>query len=326
MDRRRFLLTSLAGALAAPLPAEAQQAGRMPTVGVLRTGAGLRGPTADMARQGLRDLGYVEGQTIAFDVRGAGGSPEAFPGLAADLVRRKVDVIFAAGPAAIRAARSATSTIPIVALDLESDPVQAGFARSLAQPGGNLTGYFLDQPGLTGKWLELISEAVAGIRRIAVLVDSTTGPWQLAAIRAAAEKVRIELQVLEVRTSGQLDNALEAATKGGSRALVQLSSPLFDRPAAKLIAEFTAKYRLPAISMFRSFAEAGGLMAYGPNEAEYRQGTVVYIDKILKGAKPADLPIEQATKFDFVINLKTAKALGLKIPPSLLARADQVIE
>jgi len=327
MDRRRFLLTSVAGSLlAARLAVGAQQAGRMPTVGILKTGPGLRGFTADMARQNLRDLGYVEGQTIAFDVRGAGGRPEAFPGLAADLVRRKVDVILAAGPAAIRAARSATSTIPIVALDLESDPVQAGFARSLAQPGGNLTGYFLDQPGLTGKWLELISEAVPGVRRIAVLVDSTTGPWQLAAIKAAAEKVRIKLQVLEVRTSGQLDNVLGAAAKGGSQALVQLSSPLFDRPRAKLIAEFAAKYRLPAISMFRSFAEAGGLMAYGPNEAEYQQRPAVYIDKILKGAKPADLPIEQATKFDFVINLKTAKALGLKIPPSLLARADQVIE
>ena len=140
-------------------------------------------------------------------------------------------MILAIGPAAIRAARDATSTIPIVALDLESDPVQAGFARSLAQPGGNITGCFLDQPGLTGKWLELIGEAVPGTRRIAVLVDPTTGPWQLAAIKAAAEKLRIELQVLEIRSSGELDHALEAAIKGGSRALVQLSSPLFDCPA-----------------------------------------------------------------------------------------------
>ena len=276
-------------------------------------------------RQGLRDLGYVEGQTIAFDIRFAAMKPENLPSLAADLVRRRVDVIFVSGPACVRAARDATSSIPIVALDLESDPVLAGFARGLAQPGGNITGCFLDQPGLTGKWLELIREAAPGARRIAVLVDTTTGPWQLAAIRTAAEKLRIDLQVLEVRSSADLDHALEAGVKGESRALVQLSAPLFTM-RAKRIADFTAKHRLPAISMFRSFVEAGGLMAYGPNEPEYYKRPAVYIDKILKGGKPADLPIEQPTNFELVINLKAAKALGLTIPPSLLQRADQVIE
>jgi ABC-type uncharacterized transport system substrate-binding protein len=246
---------------------------------------------------------------------------EAFTGLAADLVRRKVDVLLVSGPAAVRAAKDATSVIPIVALDLESDPVQAGFARSLAQPGGNLTGCFLDQPGLTCKWLALIEDAVPGSRRIAVLVDATTGPWQLAAIKAAAEKLRIELHVLEIRSSRELDHALRAGVKGGSRALVQLSSPLFDTSLAKRIADFTTKYRLPAISMFRRFAEAGGLMSYGADQPKYYKRLSVYIDKILKGAKPAALPIEQPTKFDFVINLKTAKALGLTIPPVLLQRA-----
>jgi putative tryptophan/tyrosine transport system substrate-binding protein len=326
MPRRGFIGVIVGGLLAAPLAARAQPAGKIPTVGVLSASAGPRGLTVDMARQVLRDLGYIDGQTIAFDIRFAGGQPEAFPRFAADLVRLQVDVILALGPAATRAAADATSTIPIVALDLESDPVQAGFARSLGRPGQNLTGYFLDQPGLTGKWPELIGEAVPGARRIAVLVDTTTGPWQLAAIKAAAEKARIELQVLEMRAAGELDQVLAAALKGGSRALVQLSSPLFDGRNAGPIAAFTAKHRLPAISMFRSFVEAGGLMAYGPKQAEYLQRPAVYVDKILKGAKPADLPIEQAAQFDLVINLKTAKILGLTIPPSLLQRADQVIE
>jgi putative ABC transport system substrate-binding protein len=326
MDRRRFLLTSLAGALAAPLAAEAQPAAKVRVVGVLISGAGPRSGTVDTTRQGLRDLGYVEGQTIAFDVRFAAMKYETFPGLATDLVRRRVDVILASGPAAIRAAKDATSTIPIVAIDLESDPVQAGFARSFAKPDGNITGCFLDQPGLTGKWLELIGETVPGTRRIAVLVDTQTGPWQLAAMRAVAEKSRIELQVLEVRSSAELDQALGAGVRGGSRALVQLSSPLFDTSLAKRIADFTSKQRLPAISMFKRFADAGGLMAYGPSQLDYYKRPAVYIDKILKGAKPGDLPIEQPTKFELVINLKTAKALGLTIPPSLLARADQVLE
>jgi putative tryptophan/tyrosine transport system substrate-binding protein len=326
MDRRTFIFTTGSGLFAAALAVEAQQAGKVPVVGVLNSAAGPRSTTIDTTRQGLRDLGYVEGRTIALDIRFAGMKSEAFTGLAADLVRRKVDVLLVSGPAAVRAAKDATSAIPIVALDLESDPVQAGFARSLAQPGGNLTGCFLDQPGLTGKWLELIEDAVPGSRRIAVLVDTTTGPWQLGAIKAAAEKLRIELHVLEIRSSGDLDHALGAGVKDGSRALVQLSSPLFDTSLAKRIADFTTKHRLPAISMFRRFAEAGGLMSYGPDQPEYYKRLSVYIDKILKGAKPADLPIEQPTKFDFVINLKTAKALGLTIPPSLLQRADQVIE
>jgi putative ABC transport system substrate-binding protein len=326
VNRRAFIGTVAGGLLAAPGAVRAQQARKVPLVGVLNTGAGPRAVSVDTMRQGLRDLGYVENQTIAFDVRFAGGKPEAFPGLAADLVRQKVDVIYLSGPAAIRAAKDATSTIPIVALDLESDPVQAGFARSLAQPGGNITGCFLDQPGLTGKWLELIREAVPGTRRIAVLVDMTTGPWQLTAIKAAAEKLRLELQLLEIRNFGELNHVLEAGLKGGSRALVQLSSPLFDLPLAKRIADVTVKHRLPAISMFRRFAEAGGLMSYGPNQPEYYKRLSVFIDKILKGAKPADLPIEQPTKFDFVINLKTAKALGLALPQSLVVRADHVIE
>ena len=312
--------------LAVPLLAEGQRTGKMPVVGVLNSGAGPRSPSVDTARQGLRDLGYVDGQTIAFEVRFAGMKLETLPSLAADLVRRNVDVILVSGPAGIRAVRDATRTIPIVALDLESDPVEAGFARSFAQPGGNITGCFLDQPGLTGKWLDLIVEAIPGTRPVAVLVDMTTGPWQLTALKASAAKLGIKVQVLEIRNAGAVDSALAAMVKSGVRALVQLSSPLFDGLLAERIADFTLKHHLPAISMFRRFVEGGGLMSYGPNQVEYYKRLSVYIDKILRGAKPADLPIEQPTKFELVINMKTAKALGLTIPQSLLLRADQVIQ
>ena len=325
MDRRTFLC-GLAGGLAAPLAAEAQPTGKIPAVGILNSGAGPRSTSVDTARQGLRDLGYVEGQTIAFDVRFAGMKLETLPSLAADLVRRNVDVILVSGPAAIRAVRDATRTIPIVALDFESDPVEAGFVRSFAQPGGNITGCFLDQPGLTGKWLDLIMEAIPGTRPVAILFDTTTGPWQLAALKASAAKLGLKVQVLEIRNAGEVDSALAATVKSGVRALVQLSSPLFDMPLAKRIADFTLKHHLPAISMFRRFAEGGGLMSYGPNQVEYSKRLSVYIDKILRGAKPADLPIEQPTKFELVINLRTAKALNLTIPQSVLLRADQVIE
>jgi putative tryptophan/tyrosine transport system substrate-binding protein len=326
MDRRTFLSGLTLGTLAAPLAAEAQPTGKIPVVGVLNSGAGPRSTSVDTARQGMRDLGYIEGQTIAFDVRFAGMKLETLPSLAADLVRRNVDVILVSGPAGIRAVRDATRTIPIVALDFESDPVEAGFARSFAQPGGNITGCFLDQPGLTGKWLGLIVEAVPGSRPVGVLVDLTTGPWQLAALKASAAKLGIKVQALEIRNAGEVDSALAAAVKSHVRALVQLSSPLFDMPFAKRIADFTLKHRLPAISLFRRFADGGGLMSYGPDQTEYSKRLSVYIDKILRGAKPTDLPIEQPTKFELVINLKTAKALGLTIPQTLLLRADQVIE
>src|SRR5438874_5889556 len=280
MDRRTFVGGVAGGLLALPLAVAAQQQGKVPVVGVLHPDLGPRAAIPDQARQRLRDLGYVEGKDIAFDVRFAGGKPETFPGLAADLVRRKVDLLLTIGPAALRAARGATNAIPIVAYDLESDPVQAGFARSLAHPGGNVTGFFLDQPGLAGKWLEMIREAVPGTRRIAVLVDTTTGPWQLASIKREADKLGIEIQVLEVRNAAELDQTLGAGYKAGSLALVQLSSPLFN---TKQVAKFTTEHRLPAISMFRRFAEAGGLISYGPDQMEYQKRPAVYIDKILKG-------------------------------------------
>ena len=326
INRRTFVGSVAGGLVVLPLAASAQLLGKVPVVGILNLAVGPRAFTVDTTRNGLRDLGYIEGQTIVVELRFAGGKPEAFPGFAADLVRRNVDVILASGPAAVRAAKDATSTIPIVALDLESDPVGAGFVASFARPGGNVTGFFLDQPGLTGKWLELIREAVPGTQRIAVLRDASTGPWQLAGIKAAAAKLNVDLQVLDIRGPEELERALENAVKYGARALVQLSSPLFDGTLAARVADLTAKYRLPSISMFRRFPDAGGLMSYGPNQAEYYKRIAIYIDKILKGAKPADLPIEQPKTFDLVINLKTTKAMGLAMPQSLLSRAHEIIQ
>ena len=316
------------GILVAPCLAEAQQPGKVPLVGFLHPGSPPPAPLPPIIeafREGLRDIGYVEGRTIAVEYRWAPGRPEALPGLAAELIRLRVDVLFVASPAALRAAREAAGTTPIVASDLETDPVASGLVTSLARPGGNITGLFLDLPGLTGKWLELVREAAPATRRVAVLWDSTTGTDQLRAIKAAAQTLGIELQVLEVRSAGDYDNVLTTAMKGRPQALVQLSSPVA-RQAAKRVADFARKNRLPAISMFRLFADAGGLMAYGPNLPIFFRRSATYVDKILKGAKPADLPVERPTKYELVINSKAANALGLTLPASLLIRADEVIQ
>jgi putative ABC transport system substrate-binding protein len=325
MDRRAFLGTLTGSLLAAPLATEAQQRGKVPVVGVLNSGFTGQSTAIAAFRSGLIDIGLVEGQTITLEIRSAGGKPDALPALAAELLQRKVDFILALGPAALKAATGATGSIPIIAFDLETNPVAGGYARSLARPGGNVTGLFLDHPALTGKWLELIREVSPNSRRVALLWDSTTGRWQLAAAQAAAERLGVGFEVLEVRSVADFPGALSAGVRKGARVLIQLSSPLVDRNSGQT-ADFTLKHRLPAISMFRAFSEGGGLMSYGPNRREYDRRLALYVDKILKGAKPGDLPIEQPTHYELVINLKTAKALGLTIPPSLLQRADQVIE
>jgi len=273
----------------------------------------------------LRALGYIEGQSISLEVRWAEGKVEALPRLAADLVRLNVDIIYATGPQAMRAAMGASRTVPIVGDNLEDDPVESGLAASLARPGGNVTGLFLNLPDLTGKWLQLIKEVVPATRQVAVLWDATTSPLQLRAVQRAAQSATVELRVIEVRRPTEYTDVLKATMKDRPHALVQLSSPLI-RQASPLVAEFTLKNKLPAISMFRLFAEAGGLMSYGPDLPVFFGRSASYVDKILKGAKPADLPIEQPTKFDLIINLKTAKALGLTIPQSLLVRADAIIQ
>ena len=327
MDRRAFIGGIAIGILARPPAAGAQQSRKMPVIGVMITTAlttGMNAQTIAALRKGLRDLGHVEGQNIVLEIRSAGGNPDALSGIAEELVRLNATVLCAFGPAAVRAAVAATRTIPIVALDLETDPVQAGWAQSLARPGGNITGLFLNLSALTGKWLELLREAVPTIRRIAVLWDSTTGSAQLTAIKVNAQGFGIDLQVQEVRSTDGVDAALRAAVSAGSKAMAMLSSPIV-RNSSKQIAEFTTTNRLPAISPFRPFAEFGGLMSYGPDLEEFFRRCASYVDKILKGAKPGDLPIEQPIKFEFVLNQKTAKALGLALPQSLLVRADEVI-
>jgi putative tryptophan/tyrosine transport system substrate-binding protein len=298
---------------------------KIPLVGVLQPGvADQKAPAIFALQEGLRELGYVDGRNITLAYRWGGGKPETLPDLAADLARLKVDVLYAAGPQAIRASMGASRTIPIVGNDLESDPVESGYIGSFARPGGNITGFFLDLPDLTGKWLQLIREVVPATRRVAVLWDSTTSPHQLRALKAAAQAVAIEVLVLEVRSPAQYEDALRTAMGGRTPALIQLSSPLI-RQASRRVAEFSVKNRLP-ISMFREFPEGGGLMSYGPELLVFFRRSAIYVDRILKGTKPADLPVEQPTKFELIINLRTAKALGVTIPQSLLLRADQVIQ
>jgi len=299
---------------------------KIPVVGILHPG--LPDPTFPSVaalRQGLSALGYVEGQNIRLEYRWAEGKVEQLPSLAASLVRLNVDVLYTSGPPAMRAAMGASRTVPIVGDNLEDDPVESGFVASIARPGGNVTGLFLNLPDLTGKWLELIKEVVPAPRRIAVLWDATTSPLQLRAINRAAQSAMVELRILEVRRPAEYADVLKAAMKDKPQALIQLSSPLI-RQASPVLAELTRKSRLPAISMFRLFPEAGGLMAYGPDLPAFFARSASYVDKILNGARPADLPVEQPTKFELVINLKTARALGLTIPQSILVRADQVIQ
>jgi putative ABC transport system substrate-binding protein len=330
IDRRAFVGAVAGGFLAAANLTRAQQMRKVAVIGVLHStpDSSIGGQTSTIFRQGLRELGYVEGQNVVLEYRAAVGGQEQLPGHAAELVRLNVDVIYAIGPTAVRAARNATTVIPIVALDLESDPVESGFVRSLGRPGGNLTGLFLDLPGLTGKWLELLREAVPRVKDVGVLWDAGTGSTQLAALTAAAHRLAITLQVLEYRGPDDLDAALGTGLRGGAKALVMLSSPvLFSASSSKRVAAFATTHRLPAIAPTRRVPDAGGLMSYGPDLAGdlYRRAAP-FVDKILKGAKPGDLPIERPKKFELVINLKTAKTLCLAIPQSLLLRADEVIQ
>ena len=328
MDRRTFIGALTGSLLAMPPTARTQQAARVPMVGIMITTAlttGANVQTIAALRTGLRELGYTEGQNIVLELRSAGGNPEVLGGLAEELVKLNATILCAFGPAAVRAAVAATRAIPIVALDLETDPVQAGWAQSLAHPGGNVTGLFLDLSALTGKWLELLRAAIPALRRIAVLWDSTTGPAQLNAMKATARELHIDVDVLEVRNTDDVDVALRAAVSGGSKAMAMLSSPIV-RNTSGQIAEFAMKNRLPAISPFRPFADFGGLMSYGPNLEDFFRRCATYVDKILKGARAGDLPIEQPIKFEFVVNLRAAKALGITIPQPLLLRADDVIQ
>jgi ABC-type uncharacterized transport system substrate-binding protein len=330
MDRRRFLVTSLAGALAAPLAVGAQKAGPMPRVGWLSLFSGSD-PAArravDLFRQALRELGYVEGQSVAIEYRWAEGKSERLLDLAAELARMKVDVIVTNGgvPPA-QAAERATKAIPIV-FSGTVDPVAAGLVASLARPGGNITGPSFISDQLIGKGLELLREVVPTVTRVAALWNPSNpgNIHQLRGAEAAAAASGVRLLSVEARGRAEIDRAFVAMAREGAGALLVLMDGIFYDQRER-IAALAAKNRLPAVYGFSVFAEAGGLMSYAASRSDSYRQTAVYVDKILKGAKPSELPVELPTKFELVINVKTAKALGLTIPPSLLARADQVIE
>ena len=332
IPRRAFMAVIAGGLLAAPLAAEAQQAGKVYRVGMLWFGSSLDDPPVrlrlDAFQQGLREQGYMEGRNVAFEHRYARGKYELLPDLAAELVRLKVDIIVTPGnPPATLAAKQATSTIPIVFISA-ADPVASGFVASLARPGGNITGgTSLVGPGLVGKRLALLQEAVPKLSRVAVLSNPTTPDARvfIGEAEVAARSLKVQLQIVEGRGPADFSGAFAAMTKEHASAILIQQDAIF-LFNGKQLAELAAKNRLPAMYGLREHVEAGGLMAYAASLAELSRRASTYVGKILQGAKPGDLPVEQATKFDLVINLKTAKALGLSIPPSLLQRADQVIE
>src|SRR5215813_7334671 len=314
--------------LAAPLAAEAQHPAQSYRIGYLGPGSGSTLPAAlDAFRQQLRQLGYVEGQNLGIEYRWAADRDDQLPRLAADLVRLKVDVIVVEGHTpAILAAKQATSTIPIV-MGVSGDPVKTRLVESLARPGGNVTGLSLLTPELAPKRLELLKEAIPQLARVAVLWNAANPvkvlDWQ--ETQAAASTLGLTLQSLEVHGPTAFNEAFDAATRDRADALVVLPDGLINSHRSQIV-DFAATRRLPGMYPYREFVEAGGLMSYAPSYTDLFRRAATYVDKLLKGAKPADLPVEQPTKFEFVINLKTAQALGLTIPPSVLGRADQVIE
>ena len=327
--RRRDMLELLPfAALGGSLQAGAQQARKLPVVGFLFPGfSAVSGPGQVYSEfiAGLRKVGFVDGETVRIESRFAEGRPERLAGLADDLVRLKVDVLLAVARPSIDAAKAATRDIPIVALDLENDPVASNYVASLAAPGGNITGLFLDAPGLTGKWLQQVREIAPTARKIAVLWDPNNGETQLRALQAAAGKLSVDLLILEVRDAGGLESALVAGLREKPQALIQLGSPLIRQSGEKIV-RILAGQPIPAISMFRSFPDSGGLMSYGPDLGFWYRRLGEYVALILKGAKPATTPVDRPTKFEMVLNLKAAAAMGLTIPTTVLAQADEVIE
>jgi putative ABC transport system substrate-binding protein len=329
VNRRTFLSSVTAGLLAAPLAAEAQAPQKVARVGYLSNGSASdprRVALFGALQQGLRDVGYVEGKNIIIEARFAEGNYDRLPSLAADLVRLKVDLIVAYSTPATQAAQKATRTIPIV-MTTVVDPVATGLLVGLGRPGGNITGLSLMAPELIGKQLQLLQELVPKISRVAVLgnpANASNRP-QLGAAEVAARALGVRLQFLEARDRNDLDGAFVGMTREQAGAVIVLVDGMLIDNRIR-IARLAEETRLPAVYGLVEHAEVGGLMFYGANPVAMNRRVGIFVDKILKGARPADLPIEQPTKFELVINLKTAKTLGLTIPPSLLQRADQVIE
>ena len=329
MDRREFLGTLAGGLLTAPLAAKAQQAAKIPRIGWLANNPAGSPHLLEAFLQGLRDLGYVEGRNVVIEHRSAEGKWERFPALAAELVALKVDVIVAANSLAVLPAKQATRTIPIV-FTAVPDAVGSKLVASLARPGGNVTGLSALSPELVGKCLELLKQAVPAVSRVAVLwqpgvLGERTEKDMLKGADVAARALGLRLQFVAVRGPADFDRAFSEMTRARAGALTVLTSGMFFNERRRLV-DLAAKNRLPAVYPWREGVDAGGLMSYGANIADLYRRAATYVDKILKGTKPGDLPVEQPTKFELAINLKTAKALGLTIPQSLLLRADEVIQ
>ena len=324
--RRREFISVIAGAAAWPLRARAEQPVR-PVIGFLNPVPGAEAMPDLIAafRRGLADAGYVEGKNLAIEYRFTNFRPELMTEAAGDLVRLNMKVIFAPTPQSLAAVRNATTSIPIVGMDLESDPVAKGYVKSLARPGGNMTGMFLDIPELSGKHVGLLKEIVPHLSRIAIFGIPSLNAPQFAATESAVRALALEAEVMEVRVADDFERALEGARTKHVEAGILLSSPLVFL-SSKRIGELAIAKRLPLISLFDEFPKTGGFIAYGPNLGDLNRRCAGYVAKILHGAKPGDLPIQRPERFDLVINLKTAEALGLSVPSVLLASADEVIE
>jgi ABC-type uncharacterized transport system substrate-binding protein len=328
--RRREFITLLGGAAVAwPLAARAQQPGPS-RIGHLALAAPTDTPAPPPANwdafvQGLGEAGYIEGRNIAFEHRSAHDQPELFPKLALELASLKVDVIFARGTWALAAARNATRTIPIVGIDLEIDPVEAGLVASIARPGGNLTGMFLDLSELSGKHLQILKEIIPGTSRVAVLGNPDINATQVRELERVAQSLQMQTRVVGMRKAADLDGAFDTAKNWRADALIVLSNPLSLAYRTR-IADVAAKAGLPTIYLYRAHVGAGGLVSYGPDLPDMFRRCGRYVGRILGGTKAADLPIERPAKFDLVVNVKTARALGITIPETILVRADEVIE
>jgi len=329
--KTKITVLTLCAMLFALCVSGAQQPTKIPRIGYLTAGTrSLNSPRVEAFRQSLRDLGYVEGKNIIIELRNAEGKFDRLPALAAELVRLKVDVIVAGGPPSAGAAKAATSTIPIVMMQV-GDPVGSGFVASLARPGGNITGLSGLAPELSGKRLELLKEVLPKLSRVAVFGTSTSpdNAQSLKEVELAARELKVQIQYLDIRDARDpkdVETAFRAATKGRAEAVLMMVAPAIANAHRAQIADFAVKSRLPVIYAQPGIVEAGGLMTYAVNQNELDRRAAVYVDKILKGAKPGDLPVEQPTKFEFIINLKAAKQIGLTIPPNVLARADRVIK
>jgi ABC-type uncharacterized transport system substrate-binding protein len=325
MRRREFI--TLLGSAAAVWPFAARaESGNVPRIGFVYPGpAGPAAVRVEALVKGLREVGFAAPAQVEIVIRSADGNAALIAPLVNDVFAKNVNVFVATGPPVLQVARKAGGAVPIVAIDLETDPVASGVAASLAHPGGNITGVFMDFPSFTAKWLEFLLESSPRLSRVAILWDPVTGPVQLEAVKNAAQSMKIGTDILQARQSSDFEAAFTKANENSADAMAILSSPLIG-PNVQILSDLALNHRMPAITLFPEFARAGGLLAYGPNLLDLFRLLGIQCGKVLLGEKPADLPIERPTKFELVLNMRTAKALGLNIASGLLLRADEVIE